>query len=374
MGSCACALSLAAGTGDAKPSLMRVRGARSGDLLGRVTALCLLVGAGGCALPTRITSVDEEVARVQTPAAIDEGLRKLEEAETQRRVERMMASPEMRAAQRQLIAGLLDGTLASLSEEGRAARIDELTAQYMRGAVRSAMDGALDGALSEDRRRELQRAAGSLVAASVRQLKESLDEADLGPSVATALREQLGPALQGVIAEDLGPGMTSLLASDELQRALGATARVIGREMVAGASDALTEVQQRGGTQDGSLLSRIGHLADEGAQLVSTITWLLGAVAVALAVWVTRLLMQRKRYRTETEQRARARLLLGAIEASEGKPWSDELLAALEDRFRTEEEAAEVQLRRARHRVLRARARVNGASGAGGDPPSSSLP
>ncbi|WP_437966646.1 hypothetical protein WMF04_44780 [Sorangium sp. So ce260] len=348
---------------------MRVRGARSGDLLGLVAALCLLLGAGGCALPTRITSVDEEVARVQTPAAIDEGLRKLEEAETQRRVERMLASPEMRAAQRQLVAGLLDGTLASLSEEGRSARIDELTAQYMRGAVRSAMAGALDGALDEDRRRELQRMTGSLVAASVRQLKESLDEADLGPSMSAALREQLGPALQVVIAENLGPGMTSLLASEEFQRALGATARVIGREMVAGANDALTEVQQRGDRQGESMLSRIGHLADEGAQLVSTITWLIGAVAVALAVWVTMLMLQRKRYRAETEQRARARLLLEAIEASEGKPWSDELLAALEDRLRTEDEAAELRLRRARNRAIGARARANGASGADGEQP-----
>ncbi|AUX37135.1 MULTISPECIES: hypothetical protein [Sorangium] len=345
---------------------MRARGARSGGLRGGLlTALCLALGAGGCALPTRITSVDAEVARVQTPAAIDEGLRKLEEAETQRRVARMMASPEIRAAQRQLVAGLIDGTLASLSEEDRAARVDELTAQYARGVVRSAMRGALD----EDGRRELQRAAGSLVEASVRQLKESLDEADLGPSVAAAMREQLGPALRAVIAEDLGPGVTSLLGSEEFQRALGKTARVVAREMVAGANDALIEAQQRGERRDDSMLSRIGHLADQGAQLVSTITWLLGAAAVALAVWVTMLLVQRKRYRADIERRARARLLLEAIEATEGKPWSDELLAALEDRFRTDEEAAELTLRRARRRVLGARARANGASGADGDLP-----
>ncbi|XXX75628.1 hypothetical protein WMF30_49055 [Sorangium sp. So ce134] len=353
---------------------MRVRGARSGDLLGLMTALSVLLGAAGCALPTRITSVDEEVARVQTPAAIDEGLRKLEDAEIQRRVARMMASPEMRAAQRQLVAGLIDGTLASLSDEGRAARIDELTAQYTRGVVRSAVGGALDGALDEDARRELRRVTGSLVEASVRQLRESLDEADLGPSVAAALREQLGPALQAVIAENLGPGVTSLLGSEDFQRALGATARVVGREMVAGANDALTEAQQRDGRRDGSMLSRIGHLADEGAQLVSTITWLIGAVAVALAVWVTLLLVQRRRYRVETEQRARARLLLEAIEAAEGKPWSDELLAALEDRFRTEEEAAEIQLRRARNRVIRARARAKAASDADGALPRPPLP
>ncbi|WP_236644261.1 hypothetical protein [Sorangium cellulosum] len=349
---------------------MRARGARSGGLLGGLlTTLCLALGAGGCALPTRITSVDAEVARVQTPAAIDEGLRKLEEAETQRRVARVMASPEIRAAQRQLVAGLIDGTLASLSAEDRAARIDALTAQYARGVVRSAIRGVLDGALDEDGRRELQRAAGSLVAASVQQLKESLDEADLGPSVAAAMREQLGPALQAVIAEDLGPGVTSLLGSEEFRRALGDTARVVAREMVAGANDALIEAQQRGERRDDSMLSRIGHLADQGAQLVSTITWLLGAAAVALAVWVTMLLVQRKRYRAEIERRARARLLLEAIEATEGKPWSDELLATLEDRFRTEEEAAELALRRARRRVVGARARANGASGADGDLP-----
>ncbi|WP_437632991.1 hypothetical protein [Sorangium sp. So ce854] len=348
---------------------MRVRGARSGDLLGLAAAAALLLGAGGCALPTRIASVDEEVARVQTPAAIDEGLGKLEEAETQRRIERLLASPEVRAAQRQLAAGIIDGTLASLSEADRAARVDELTAAYARGVVRSAMGGALDGALSEDSRRDLQRMTGSLVEASVRQLRESLDEADLGPAMSSALREQLGPALQVVLAEDVGPGMTALLGSEDFQRALGATARVIGREMVAGANDALTEVQQRsGGPQGESMLSRVGHLADEGAQLVSTITWILGALAVALAVWVTTLLMQRKRYRAETERRARARLLLEALEASEGKPWSGELLAALEDRFDAEDDA-ELELHRARRRVLRARARANGADGGQPTPP-----
>ncbi|XXT18286.1 hypothetical protein WME94_49455 [Sorangium sp. So ce429] len=335
-----------------------------------MAASALLCGAGGCSLPTRITGVDEEVARIQTPAAIDEGLRKLEEAETQRRIERMLASPDVQAAQRQLVAGLIDGTLASLGEADRSARISELTAQYARGVVRSAMDGALDGALSEDGERELRRMTGSLVQASVRQLKESLDEADLGPAMSSALREQLGPALQVVIAENLGPGVTAMLGSEDFQRALGATARVIGREMVAGASDALTEVQQRSGRPGSeSMFSSIGHLADQGAQLVSTITWILGAIAVALAAWVATLLLQRKRYRAETEQRARARLLLEAVEASEGKPWSDELLAALEDRFRDEEEDAELRLRRARHRVVRARARANGAAGADGDEP-----
>lgn len=344
---------------------MRVRGARSGDLLGLAAAAALLLGAGGCALPTRIASVDEEVARVQTPAAIDEGLGKLEEAETQRRIERLLASPEVRAAQRQLVAGIIDGALASLGEADRAARVDELTAAYARGVVRSAMGGAL----SEDSRRDLQRMTGSLVEASVRQLRESLDEADLGPAMSSALREQLGPALQVVLAEDVGPGMTALLGSEDFQRALGATARVIGREMVAGANDALTEVQQRsGGPQGESMLSRVGHLADEGAQLVSTITWILGALAVALAVWVTTLLVQRKRYRAETERRARARLLLEALEASEGKPWSGELLAALEDRFDAEDDA-ELELHRARRRVLRARARANGADGGQPTPP-----
>ncbi|WP_437286900.1 hypothetical protein [Sorangium sp. So ce406] len=349
---------------------MRVRGARSGDLLGLTAAAVLLFGAVGCALPTRITSVDEEVARVQTPAAIDEGLGKLEEAETQRRVARLMASPEVRAAQRQLIAGLIDGTLASLGEADRAARVNELTAEYMRGVVRSAMNGAL----GEDSRRDLQRMTGSLVEASVRQLRDSLDEADLGPAMSSALREQLGPALQVVIAENLGPGMTALLGSDDFQRALGATARVIGREMVAGANDALTEVQQRsGGPQGESMLSRVGDLADEGAQLVSALPWILAAIAVALAVWVTALLAQRKRYRAEIERRARARLLLSALEASEGKPWSDDLLAALEDRLHAEEDA-ELELRRARSKVIRARANgANGAGGAGGGQPTPPL-
>ncbi|WP_437674208.1 hypothetical protein [Sorangium sp. So ce131] len=351
---------------------MRTCGARPGVLLTFATASALLLGAAGCAIPVRASSADPEVARSQTPAAIDAAIEKMDEAETKRRLERMMASPEMRAAQRQLIAGLIDGTLASLSEADRAARINALTTQYMRGVVQSAMDGALDGALSEDGKRELSRFTGSLLEVSVRQLKESLDEVDVGPSVSAALREQLGPALQVVIAENLGPGMTSVLGSEDFQRALGATARVLGREMVAGANEALVEIQQRSGRSQGeSTLSRLGDLADGGAQLVDMLSWFLGAVAVALGAWVAVLLVQRKRYRAETEQQARTRLLMEALEASEGKPWSEELLSALEERFRAEQEVdGAVQIRRARQKLYRASAQADGVDR---PPPRSSI-
>jgi hypothetical protein len=335
---------------------MRVGVARNDERRRLVTALVLLLGAGGCSIPTRVTAANPEIGRKMTPVVIDEGLTKMDEAETKRRIERMMASPEMKAVEQELIAGLVDGSLSALGDEERSARISELTTQYMRRVAQSAVRGALDGAMTEEHQRDLRRFAGSLMAASVGQLKQSLDEANLGRSVSSALNEHVGPAMETVLRENLGPAAAALLGNEELTRALGATARTIGREMVLGAHEALAEIQEKSAPSDGtSLLSRLGSLTRKGTQLVSTLTWAVGAVAIALAVWVVRLLVQRRRYSTESEARAMTtRLLTEAIKASEGKPWSDELIQALEERFRAEEEAV-LHLHRARRKLERER-------------------
>lgn len=320
----------------------------------RIILGVLLLGVGGCSIPTRVTGVNPGIARQTTPAVIDEGLRKLDEAETKRRIEQMMASPEMKAVMQELIAGLVDGSLSTLSDEQRSARIAELTTHTLRKVARSAVEGALDGATSEEHQRSLRRFAGSLMAASIEQVKQSLDDAKLGTSVSSALSEQVGPAMEKALKENFAPGMAAMLANEEVTRALGATARVMGREMVLGANEALSEIQNKGTSSEStSLFSRLSNLTRKGTQLVSTLTWTIGAVAVALAIWVARLLIQRKRVSTESEKRAETtRLLAAAIKASEGKPWSDELIQALEERFQTQEEAV-LELRRARRKLGR---------------------
>jgi hypothetical protein len=57
---------------------------------------------------------------------------------------------------------------------------------------------------------------------------------------------------------------------------------------------------------------------------------------VVLGGLLVKLLMQAKKYKNESEESAaETRLMTEARKASEGKPWSAELIAALEDRFHT---------------------------------------
>lgn len=347
------------GIADAMAPGMATRGIRSARLLRLFATLVMSLGAWGCALPTKIVALSPEIPRDATKIAIDAGLESLEEAETKRRIERMLASPEMRAAERELVAGIVDGSLSALSEQDRVERVGALTSRYMAGvlrslsrevapelapaasqAVRGAVRSALSEALSARNQREVQRLVGSVAEAGARPLVKILTDAEIASALSDALTEKLGPALQQVLRENIGPGIAEALSDEEIQSALGASARVMGREVVLGVNEALVQIQESKSSGGESLLGRLGNLASNGAKLAVSLTWLLVAAVLVLAVWIVKLLSQTRRYRGENEQRAATtRLLAEAMRASKGKPWSGELLAALEERIRAEEEA-----------------------------------
>ena len=78
-------------------------------------------------------------------------------------------------------------------------------------------------------------------------------------------------------------------------------------------------------------LGNLGALASKGSNIASGITWVLVAVVLVLGALLVKLMMQARRYRSESEERVAAtRLMNEARKASEGKPWSGELIAALE--------------------------------------------
>jgi hypothetical protein len=326
---------------------------RPRPLIALVAAVIALSGAAGCAVPIRLTGVDSEVPRRAVPDSVDAGLDKLADAETKRRIEGIMKSPEMRNIERELINGLLDGTLGSLSDEERSKRIGELMSKalvnMMEGAsakmgpmaskmTSGAVGGALDAALSPERREALAESVGAVVSKSVKSAVEGLRDAELGASVSTAMTEQVGPAMQKALRENITRGLAEVLKDEELRRELGETARVLGREMVIGATEALAQAQPP--QESGSSLARISQLAGRGARLFESATWMLGLVILALLVWIVKLMAQGRRYREEAHRReAEARLLEEVAKASEGKPWSKELLGALQERLKSEEEA-----------------------------------
>jgi hypothetical protein len=322
-------------------------------------ALALPLAGSGCVLPTKVAGLNPDIPREATPIAIDAGLRKLDDPETKRRVERMLASPGMRAVERELVGGIVDGSLSALDDRERAERIGAISSRYLAGllrgfskevgpqvapavsaATRGAVRGAMEEALRPESQREAQRFVASLAQASVRPIADGIADAELASAMSEAITEELGPALEAVLRDNLGPGLAGALEEEEVHRALGATARVMGREMVLGATDALAKIEQDKRSGDSSWLGRVGDLAHEGAKLASSVAWLLGIIVLGLIVWIVKLLAQARRFRDESEQRAATtRLINEAMSVAEDKPWSDELLTALEERFRADEEA-----------------------------------
>src|SRR5689334_23049491 len=253
-----------------------MRRTRPGSLFPLLTALTLPLCAG-CAIPTRVASLNLDIPRQATPVAIDSGLKAMDDPETKRRIEHMLASPEMKAIQRELMVGMLDGSLAALSEKDRADRIGALASQYTVGVLRGiskevapelapaaseAIHSAMKEAMSEDNQRGMQRFVVSLAQASMQPIAKSFSDAKLSESAATAMTRDFGPAFQKVLRDNMGPGLAEVLKDESVRREIGATARVMGREMVLGANEAFGELKQNKPQNEGSLSSLLSTLAN----------------------------------------------------------------------------------------------------------------
>ena len=299
--------------------------ARASRLFGSPAVLVLLLGASGCGLPAKVT-------RDITPAAVDSGLEAMDDPANKKRIAHMLASPGMQDVQKELVAGMVDSSISALSDEDRAKRISALSSRYanamLQGFSRDVMPqispavmemtrGAVKGAMSEALKPENQK--------------------ELTSAVSTAMSRDLGPALQKVIRDNLAPGIAAALQNEQVKRALGDTAHLLGREMVLGVNEGMMKAQEiRGGKGESSMLGSLGILASKGASIATGITWVLAALVVVLGGLLVKLLMQARKYKNESEESAaETRLMTEARKASEGKPWSAELIAALEERFHT---------------------------------------
>lgn len=333
---------------------------------GLVGLVGLLSVMASCAVPIKMTELNPEIPRTAMPVAVAAGIDAMEDPQTERRIQHLMATPEMRAIEQELVAGVVDGTLSALSEKERAARIGALTTRAMTGILRGAarelgpgisemtsgaMNGALDAALSTDRRHALEGLVEGIVASGIRSAAAGLHEAEIGKNLARAITEQLGPALRQTLRQDLAPALAEVLRNEELNRALGATARMVAHETVMGATEALVHAQPS--REEGSILSRASDLAHQGARLFGTAAWVLVLVIAVLLAWTFQLLSQARLLREESARRATtSRLVVEATKAAEGKPWADELIGVLREHIRAEEQAI-AELQRAKRRPSR---------------------
>ena len=309
--------------------IMSYLGALDSRLTRFLAVAALSAATSACMIPTKVAKLDLDIPRDATPVAIEAGLRAMNDPENQQLMRQMAASPEMKAAERELVAGLVDGSLAALSETDRANRIGALGSRYATGMLQGfTRDVApqIGPAITEMTR--------SAVRSAMSEAMKPDNQNGITTAISTAMTRDLGPALQKVISENLAVGMAEALRKDEVKRALGETAHLLGREIVLGVNEGMTKIQEDKAKGEPSALGSLGSLANQSSNIASGITWVLVAVVLVLGGLLAKLLMQARKYKSESEEQVAAtRLMTEARKASEGKPWSGELLAALESRF-----------------------------------------
>lgn len=298
-----------------------------------VTSAAALAVSSGCSVP--------QLVRQTTPAVVDSGLSTLDDPANKRKMRDLVASPEIKQLEKELITGIVDGSLSAMTEQRRAERMGEIAARFT-GVFMRGMSNEMTAALAnEENARRLQSLVGGVVQASFEPVIKSMGELDVGHTASEAMTKHLGPALQKVLQENLGPGIANAMDHDDVRRALGGMAHAMGKEMVLGANEALTMIQQdqRAKVAEPSLLGNVSLMVDKGPGIMTVVAIAIAVIAAALAVWVGKLLLERKRYRTNAEERAATtRMLNEALRIADGKPWRDDLLSVLEQRFNADDE------------------------------------
>lgn len=283
--------------------------------------LCGSLSLASCAIPTKAVDVSPSIARDLPPVAIASAIAALDDPANQLWIEQMLASPGVRDLERELARGFVDASVSALSDDARLERIAALTSRYATVIIAGLVEDALPrmaAALGQTVRSTLGE-QGSLAA------REGV-QADLAHAVA----RELGPALEMVLADNVGPGLARALEKEDVRRALGRTARMLGREVILGVDEGMAEIQSKKPQSEPTVLGSVGALAEQGADLAGGVTWVLAAIVVVLGGLLFKLLMQARKYRSETAQReAATRVLEQARPASAEKPPSAELIGAL---------------------------------------------
>lgn len=302
----------------------------------RLAAALLLVMVGaGCALTPR--GMARDLGAAAPPAAIHSTLQALNDDQNQRLLMQLLTSPETREATRALAGAIADGTLATLTESERIARIEEMSTRYMASLTRT-----VTRSMAEGMRRDLAPAIAELmrqtVASSMREALREGYQRDLERVAGGLTRATVEAASRGMaegISRDLVPALRNALSEEQTARALGAASRSLAREVVLGSNDAMTQLQRHQESSGRpSFLGQVSSLTEGGVKLMQLVALVAVVLVVLLTAWVLRLILRSRRIQAESERHAASAVKFAqAIRAAEGKPWSKELTELLQERL-----------------------------------------
>jgi hypothetical protein len=274
--------------------------------------LSLVMAICGCMVPTKVAKLEMDIPRDATPVVVEAGLDAMNDPANQRRLRALAESPETKAAERELVAGILDGSLAALDDPERAERIGALTSRYASVIIRS-----MSKDVASDLGPALSAVTRSAVKGAVTEATAPENQRRVAAAISDATTQELGPAMQKVIADNVGPGIAAALQDEQFQRALGETARRIGREVVLGGNEAMAEIEANKAGREQTTLGSIGELAEKGSSIASGVTWVLAAIVVVLGGLLAKLLMQARKLKSQSEEQTAATRLLETRIASE---------------------------------------------------------
>jgi hypothetical protein len=232
--------------------------------------------------------LSEKVGERVSRGAIDETLETLDTPENHARLARILSSPQMQDAVRDLTAALVLGVLDGVRTGSAGVTIDgQGIERHVTPAVgrlaRRMIDSALDAALSDEHIARIEILGESSTHAAVQGLARGIEQ-DLGPALAATLERDLGPALAIVIERDLLPAVGRGLDTPEMQGVVAHLTRSIAAEFVTGAGQAIDEETQ--GQDSG--LRVFGTQVARGYAIALFVAFALGTMAIVLTVVLVR--------------------------------------------------------------------------------------
>lgn len=241
--------------------------------IAKIAALCCLLSAFGCA-PT-LQGAAKELAKGAAPAAIDEGLKALDEPRTRARIAELLASPEVQKAIRDLAGAATEGVTQALSDAQLANRTAELGKGIAALATRAAVDAALDQSTSPANQRRLQQMAAAAADSAVRGALRAFAE---------ELPTTVGPALRESLRRDVAASVPALLNAPEVRSALAQSVYEIARQTVLGSNAGLAELEQRS-SKKGALARLAGFVANGGWVLACGLLVLVGTLSAFIVLF-----------------------------------------------------------------------------------------
>jgi hypothetical protein len=310
-----------------------------GALLG-VTLCASLVLADSSDAPPR-KRISEKVTERMVRGALEESLETLDQEENRERLGRILGSPQLHEAMRDLAGAIVAGVFQGVREAGKTDDRD-LGKSIRRGIDRNItpavtrmtyniVDAAVSASTADKHIAQVEKLGEGATRAVIRGAATGI-ERDFGPAVAATMDKDIGPALAMMISRDILPAIGRGLDTPEMQSAVKNLTRSVATELVAGAGDAMQAKADQNlmeGKQSG--LQLFGDQVARGYDVAMYVSFAFGTMLIVLAIVLVRMSRRQRKQAEESKRREAALMQLVETIESEHPDLKSDVLRFLRD-------------------------------------------